>query len=264
MVGCPMRVIVHIIAFVCCLTNAVPASNAQTPVSIELVLAVDTSLSVNNEEFNLQMRGIAGAFLSPEIIDLIGVHRGVAVSLIQWGGWTSERYTIPWRVLRSRASILAFADEVERTKRENVGYFTAIGTAMSAAIKSLLENRYVGRLMKIDVSGDGVRNAGPPTTSARAFSERLGITVNGLAVSTDNPNLDDYFRREVIVGPGAFVISAKDYSDFGRAMQKKLKRELAVPVSWRNELLRKSSPGLRPAALRRFPRPVLRSAGPPY
>ncbi|MEM7424527.1 MAG: DUF1194 domain-containing protein [Pseudomonadota bacterium] len=259
-----MRAVIRILAILCCLTNMAPASNAQTPVSIELVLAVDTSLSVNNEEFDLQMRGIANAFRSAEIVNLIGLYDGVAVTLIQWGGWTSEKNTVPWRLLKSEASILAFADEVQRTKRENVGYFTAIGTAVTASIKSLLENRFAGRLLKIDVSGDGINNAGPRPISVRSVAEELGISINGLAVRTDIESLDDYFRRELIAGPGAFVISARNYGDFGRAMQKKLKRELAVPISWRGEMLRKSSRGPLQAVLRQSFRLSPRSDGPPY
>ncbi len=259
-----MRAIIHIIAVIYCLTNANPPSNAQTPVSIELVLAVDTSLSVNNEEFDLQMRGIANAFRSPEIVNLIGYYQGVAVTIIQWGGWVSEKHTVPWRVMKSRESVYAFAGEVEKTRRENVGNFTAIGTAVTAAMKSLLENQYVGRLMKIDVSGDGTNNAGPLPTAARALANQFGISINGLAILTDVPHLDGYFRREVMAGPGAFVISVANYRDFGRAMQKKLKRELAVPISWRGEPVRKSSPGPQPAALRQSFRSAPRSIGPPY
>lgn len=222
-----------------------PPATAQTPVSVELVLAVDTSLSVNNEEYALQMRGIAQAFRAQDVIDLIGLYDGVAVTLIQWGGWTSEKHTVPWQVLKSRSSIMEFARQVEQTKRENVGYFTAIGTAIGAAMKSIIENEYVGKLRKIDVSGDGVNNAGPTPQSTQAIAEQLGISVNGLAVRTDLAILDQYYRENVIAGPGAFVITAERYSDFERAMHKKLKKELEVPVSFR-----KSSPGPQPAALR--------------
>ncbi len=220
-------------------------AHAQTPVSIELVLAVDTSLSVNNHEYDLQMRGIAHAFRSKDIVDLIGLYDGVAVTLIQWGGWTSETNTVPWQVLKSKQSVMSFARQVEQTKRENVGYFTAIGTAVGAAIKSITENEYAGRLRKIDVSGDGVNNAGPLPQSIKAIAEQLNISVNGLAVRTDLPILDQYYREHVIAGPGAFVITADSYEDFAQAMHKKLKKELQAPISFR-----RSSPGPQRAALR--------------
>ena len=169
-----MSTVTRIVLLAYFLTFGSPPSNGQTPVSIELVLAVDTSLSVNNEEFDLQMRGIARAFRSQEIINLIGLYDGVAVSLIQWGGWVSEKHGVPWRLLKSPGSIRKFAEEVERTRRENVGYFTAIGTALNEAMKSLLENQYAGRLLKVDVSADGTNNAGPLPAQSQAIAERIG------------------------------------------------------------------------------------------
>ena len=45
-----------------------PAAAQQgTPVDLELVLAIDTSGSVDPWEFNLQLRGIAAAFRDPEV-----------------------------------------------------------------------------------------------------------------------------------------------------------------------------------------------------
>ncbi len=251
-------VVVGVAAVLFAMWASLPA-RAQTPVSIELVLAVDTSLSVNNEEYALQMKGIAQAFRSKDIIELIGLYDGVAVSLIQWGGWTSEEHTVPWQVLKSRSSILEFARQVEATKRENVGYFTAIGTAVRAALKSIIENDYVGKLQKIDVSGDGVNNAGPLPQSTQPLAEQLGISVNGLAILTDLAILDQYYAQNVIAGPGAFVITAANYADFARAMHKKLRKELEVPISFR-----KFGPGPQPAALRQSGHRATLPGGPPY
>ncbi len=70
-------------------------ARAETPVAIELVLAVDTSLSVDDDEYDLQMTGIAKAFRTPEIISLIRHQGGVAVTLFQWSSTIDARYTIP-------------------------------------------------------------------------------------------------------------------------------------------------------------------------
>jgi hypothetical protein len=47
---------------------------------------------------------------------------------------------------------------------------------------------------------------------------------------TKETALAAYLARLVIRGPGAFVETAKDYSDFERAMTRKLERELAGMV----------------------------------
>ena len=154
--------------------------------------------------------------------------------------------------------MFAFAKQIDETKRENVGNFTAIGTAIDFSIKEIQENQYAGRLRKIDVSGDGVNNVGPRPQSYKNLANRLGISINGLAIKTDLGSLDRYYRQNVITGPGSFVESAADYSDFARAIHRKLKRELEVPIGWRPEpSLRKSGPAPQQAALPRSHRHAL-------
>ncbi len=218
-------------ALLCVMAISAKTTRAQTAVAIELVLAVDASSSVNEQEYGLQMRGIAHAFRSPEVVHLIENLGGVAVTLIQWSSWANLERAVPWRLLNDRASVLSFAAEVEGTTRLPVGRLTGIGTAISASLKAIADNRFVGRRRKIDISGDGQNNSGLPLERARRLARAKGVTVNGLAIQTDFPNLAGYYRGQIIAGPDAFVIAAADYSDFARAMQVKLLRELATTIS---------------------------------
>ena len=79
---------------------------------------------------------------------------------------------------------------------------------------------------KIDVSGDGHANEGLRPERVRDFAVSSGITINGLAIINDEPYLEEYYRRHVIGGPGAFVLVAADYHDFVEAIRRKLLREL--------------------------------------
>lgn len=212
-------------------TFASKPSDVQTVVALELVLAVDTSSSVNGTEYALQLQGIATAFRSPEVIELIEHSGGVAVTLIQWSSWAEPVGALPWRLLTDKASVLSFAAEVERTKRASVGRLTGIGTAIRAGLRALEENRFTGTRQKIDVSGDGQTNTGLPLEQARKLARSKGVTVNGLAIENDVPELAKYFRDQIISGPDAFVVAAADYPDFARAMQTKLLRELAPKIS---------------------------------
>jgi Protein of unknown function (DUF1194) len=66
-----------------------------------------------------------------------------------------------------------------------------------------------------------------------------GITVNGLAILSENPSawnpehtnppggLDNYYRNNVIGGPSAFVMVAKNFSSFGQAIISKIIAEVA-------------------------------------
>ena len=48
------------------------------------------------------------------------------------------------------------------------------------------------------------------------------------------PDLANYFQQKLIGGPGAFVMTAYDYTDFARAIREKLAREMSTsPVAMR-------------------------------
>ena len=225
------------------------AAQAKTPVSIELVLAVDTSMSIDLFEYNLLMKGIADAFRSPEIVTLIGQQSGVAVSLFQWSSEVNEQYMIPWHLLKDPASVLAFAAKVEKAERDPDRVFTGIGGAIDFGVRLIAENAFEGRLLKIDVSGDGRNNFGVPPSIPRLEANALGIVINGLPILThivtfsaripthtnvDYYELESYYREKIIQGPGAFVEIANDYDDFARAFLRKLRRELTPLLSQEN------------------------------
>ena len=89
----------------------------------------------------------------------------------------------------------------------------------------------------VDISGDGVNNSGRPLADARAEALEQGIVLNGLAVLDRTPPppallaglppVDEYYRDEVIGGPGAFLMVADGYESFAGAVRRKLIREIA-------------------------------------
>ena len=227
----------------------IDGAQAQAPVSIELVFAVDTSMSVDAFEYGLLMNGIANAFRTPEIVNLIGQHDGVAVSIFQWSSEVDAQYAIPWHRLTGPASVSAFAAKVEKVERDPNRVFTGIGEAIDFGVRSIAENAFEGRQLKIDVSGDGRNNIGAPLSMPRQAANALGIVINGLPILThtvtyitgkpthtdvDFYDLERYYREKVIQGPGAFVEIADDYDDFARAFLRKLLRELSPLVSQEN------------------------------
>jgi len=213
-------------------------ARAQIPVSIELVLAVDTSMSIDGFEYDFLMTGIASAFRAPEIVFLIGQQSGVAVTLFQWSSVVDERYMIPWHLLTDPASVAEFATKVEQAERDPQRVFTGIGEALEFGVRSIAENAFDGRQLKIDISGDGRNNIGVPPSTPRQKANALGIVINGLPILTfagaESYDLETYFREKIIQGPGAFVEIANDYGDFARAFLRKLLRELTPLVSQDN------------------------------
>ena len=216
----------------------IEGAQAKTPVSIELVLAVDTSMSVDGFEYDFLMKGISNAFRTPEIVNLIGQQNGVAVTLFQWSSEVNERYMIPWHLLQDSASVLSFAAKVEKAERDPIRGFTGIGGAIEFGVRLIAENAFEGRQLKIDVSGDGRNNTGVPPSIPRQEANALEIVINGLPILTytdyDSYDLDTYYREKVIHGPGAFVEIANDYDSFARAFVRKLRREISPSISRKN------------------------------
>jgi Ca-activated chloride channel homolog len=210
---------------------AAPAEAGQR-VSIELVLAVDVSLSVNDIEYGLQMQGMASAFRDPEVLKLIAEHdHGIAVTMTQWTGTFEAAQPLPWRVLTDEASVLAFATAVASAPRSEFGNFTGIGHAITFAARLIETNNYEGDEKKIDISGDGRNNSGPEPRNTRLMALAHDITINGLAIIDSEPQLASYYSHEVIIGPASFVIMAKDFEAFAEAFKRKLKRELGPKVA---------------------------------
>ena len=213
-----------------------PATGADGPerVDLNLVLAVDSSSSVDPEEFALQMTGIAAAFRTPAVIEAIegGTHHAIAVTVMEWSNATWQRENIAWTVIHDAASARRFADAVENAPRLIYGGATSISGGLRFALRRLAASPRPAERAIIDVSGDGANNQGAPVADARRDAVAAGVTINGLAVINEEPDLEQYYRTEVIGGSGAFVLIANDYEDFAQAVLRKLLREIeAVPVA---------------------------------
>lgn len=213
------------------------------PVELELVLAVDTSSSVSPEEFDLQMRGFAGAFREPAVIAAIAAtgSRGIAVSMIQWSDNRRQQVAVDWQRLTDEDSVADFAAAIDDTPRFLDGGGTAIGGAIQFGVAELERNGFDGRRKVIDISGDGRANQGASPDGLRDLAVLQGITINGLAILNEDSSVAGYYRNNVIGGEGAFVITANDYQSFSQAILEKLIKEIGgVPV------VERSHPGARP------------------
>jgi hypothetical protein len=202
---------------------------AQSVVDLQLVLAVDVSGSVSDERFRLQQQGYAQAFRSWRVLEAIqsGTARAVAVTMMQWTGPAQQAQVVPWAVISDEASMLAFAEAVDRTTRQLYGGGTSISGAIDHAVTLFPQSGSKGGRQVIDVSGDGANNRGRPAADARDDAVRAGITINGLPILALEPGLDQYYLANVIGGPNAFAIVAESYETFAEAVLKKLVTEIA-------------------------------------
>jgi hypothetical protein len=213
------------------LTIAAPSS-AQSPQSVDLalVLAVDASGSVDQIRFELQKQGYAAAFRHPRVTGAIqsGPAQAIAVIMMQWTGPALQVTAVPWTKISDAASANAFADAIARAPRALFGGGTSISGAIDTSTALLFDNPYRAARRVIDISGDGANNRGRSVNQARDEAIAKGIGINGLPILALEPDLDRYYRDNVIGGPGAFVIAAKDYESFSDAILKKLIAEIAA------------------------------------
>ena len=101
---------------------------------------------------------------------------------------------------------------------------TAIGEALKACEQLLKLLPAPARRQVIDMVGDGRSNDGDPPGPIRDRLAAAGVTINGLCVLHEEPDLLRSYTREVIGGPGAFVLQCQDYQGFAEAMRQKLAR----------------------------------------
>lgn len=223
------KLVVAIAILALLLVPAAAQRGSGEPVDLALVLAVDASGSVDQTRFELQRQGYVAAFRHPRVIGAItsGPRQSIAVVMMQWTGPALQVIAVPWTRISDVASANAFADRVAVAPRALFGGGTSISGAIDASMGLLFDNPYQAARRVIDVSGDGSNNRGRAADAARDEAVARGVGINGLPILALEPNLDRYYAQNVVGGPGAFVIAAKDFESFGEAILKKLIAEIA-------------------------------------
>jgi hypothetical protein len=214
-----------------------PATPAELEeVDLLLALAVDASGSIDPDEFRLQREGYAEALSHPAVLAAVASKpRGaVAVAMVEWGSPSGAATVLGWtRLSADAASARSLAEAVLGAPRSPPGW-NAIGDALDHCASLIRAAPFRARERVIDLSGDGpdLRSL-RPAPAARDDAVAVGITVNALAVAAAGQvtragePLAETYRREVIGGPGAFVVTAEDRRDVARALRAKLVREIA-------------------------------------
>jgi hypothetical protein len=200
------------------------------PVDLALIIAFDCSASVTFDEFGLIAGGTGAALRDPEVIaGLTGGPRGASLcALLLWSGPQDQAVSVEWTRITTAETLEQFASDVEDTPRLVFPSSTAIGAALLACEALLASLPAAAARQVIDVAGDGRANDGPAPAPIRDRLVGAGVTINGLCVLHEEPDLIESYTREVIGGPGAFAQPCPDYPAFAEAMRQKLRREVAA------------------------------------
>ncbi len=212
------------------------SAGAMEPVDLELVLAVDISGSIDEDEARLQREGYVAALTDPEVLKAIrsGLEGRIAITYFEWSGPETRRLLLDWTMIENEATARAAAAKLAAAPIRS-GMSTSISSAIEFAIP-MYGRAFASTRRVRDISGDGPNNAGALVTFLRERAIAQGITINGLPIINNRPNrtgfpqlpdLDLYFQHCVIGGPGAFLVVAEGFETFAEAIRKKMIIEIA-------------------------------------
>jgi hypothetical protein len=217
-----------------------PAARAAEPVDLLLVLAADVSRSVDQQKFELQRQGYAAAIADRQVLEVIrsGRNGRIAVLFMEWSGQGNQQVGIDWTMIDGAKAAHSFGDRLLEAPRSFASR-TSISGGIDFAVAQFARAPFASDRRTIDVSGDGTNNAGRDVRQARDAALARDITINGLVILSDRPlpwhpehtnppgGLTNYYRGNVVGGPGAFVLEAKNFHSFGQAIVKKMIAEIA-------------------------------------
>jgi hypothetical protein len=222
------------------LIGLAPHARAAEEVDLLLVLAADVSRSVDGPKFQLQRDGYAAAMSDQRVLNAIksGRRGQIAVCFVEWSGATAQRVVIDWSLIKDEATGRSFGDKLAEMPR-SFAERTSISAAIDYSVEQLKRSPFASERRTIDVSGDGTNNSGRDVRAARDEALAQGITINGLVILSERPlawnpehthppgGLGNYFRDNVMGGPGAFVMEAENFASFGKALINKMIAEIA-------------------------------------
>lgn len=219
------------IALCLALPVGLPAIAAAECADVGLVLAIDASGSINGMEFEVQRQGYAKALTAGQVTQAFAAAGVVDVAAVFWGDSSYAPQIVPWHRIDQASDLQGFTASLLAMPRHMSGD-THMGEGILAALALFEEPGRCAHRRLIDLSGDG--RATPVTgrkntTSlvvARDMAEQAGVTINALAITSDDTDLPSWYENYLISGPFAFVLHVEGLESFGQAMTQKLMREL--------------------------------------
>ena len=238
------------LAAICCLVFIFSFGEPRAETDLEVILAADVSRSIDDGEFDLQRKGYAAALTDPRVLTAIQgrTNKAIGISFIEWSGDEDQQVVVDWTEIRDEEDAGSVAAAILAAPRSFMGR-TSISAAIDFAMTRFAMAKWQAKRRIIDVSGDGTNNSGRPVTEARDQAVANGVTINGLAIINDKPNLGYsahtqppgglplYYKENVIGGSNAFLIVVQDFNSFADAMANKLAKEIDVAGGARERLV---------------------------
>jgi uncharacterized protein DUF1194 len=207
-----------------------------------LVTGLDISDSVSAEYLRLELEGMAHAISSPEFLAAVQAGQSGRIGFAVFA-WHHNQFpqVVSWTLIASEQDARTVARAIEarllvdvegegrRSEVFYAGRLTDLSQAIDHAALMLQTAPYAARRAVINIIGNGEDNVGEDAQAARDRAVEKGIIVNGVVLGTD-PAMLDYYRREIVGGPGAFVMWASNIAVMSDVMARKFQSDIVLDM----------------------------------
>lgn len=235
MVRCLQLALLVLCGTLSCFRVAAAGDTGTTDANI--ITGLDVSSSINAQETQLQIDGMAQAIRSPEILAAIqhGRYGRIGFAVFVWADGDYPEL-VSWRMISSPEDAEAASQEISsrlkailNTAAQSVGTLTNLSGAIDHASEMLQSAPYTTNRAIVNIIGNGEDNVGEDPQRARAALLARGATINGVVVGGD-PAVVNYYRNQVIGGRTAFVLSADKAETIVQVFAMKFVSEIALNV----------------------------------
>jgi hypothetical protein len=213
-----------------------------------IVTGLDISDSVDSDNMRLEIEGMARAIHSPEVLAAIqsGQTGRIGFAVFAWHHNQFPK-VVSWSLIASEADAIVVAREIEARLHVNVelearekeafyiGRLTDVSQAIDHAAEMLATAPFTTEHNIANIVGNGDDNVGEDARFARDRMVEMGAIVNGVVLGGD-PSVLDYYRRQVVGGPGAFLMSADDAPTLVDVMRRKLVHDIVLAMPPRDRV----------------------------
>ena len=203
-------------------------------VDANIVTGIDFSRSIDAHASELQIYGMVQALRAPEVLRAIenGPHRRIGFAVFLWASGVYPEL-VSWRVIGSRPDAEEASTEMllrlqlilDTSHRHSIGSLTNVSGAMAHAGEMLADSPYASKRAIVNIVGNGRDNVGESPRWSRDALVARGTTINGVVIGGDE-KIAEYYRREVIGGPTAFVLAADTPDEMVEAFTSKFVSEI--------------------------------------
>ncbi len=240
---------VYFSVFMCSLSQA-------TVVSVDtlIVVAVDVSGSITDEEYVIQKEGVIAAFRDPQVQKLLDQCsiKGIGVTYVEWSGARNGQYVdqvIPWTQLLTPQDMEIFSQQLSEKPRSSRGE-TDIVNALRISHQLLMQAPFESDNKIISLSTDGRQSFTIQGIDVEIYVQNTrnqiandNIMINAIAIEKEtlepsansstvpvvsNPfgvseeSIMDYLQRNVITGPNSLLTPVSNFKSYSDVFKKQI------------------------------------------